>query len=175
MWKRILALLILLGALVAGVYLWGTKLTAEPVKVIQSQLDAINANDIPAAYGYFAPELRAKFSLEQYRAAVEKFSAVLKTHQASFPFRQLYWRGGTMFLERNAQTPPGGGFPRLSDSFLNGTLHADQTLDNVALVRGTLVAPGGKAVKVYYLLMEEPDAATGKDRWVILDFALGKW
>ena len=168
MWKRILALLILLGALVAGIFLWATNLSKEPVKVIQAQLDAIKGNDISTAYGYIAPQVRSKMSLEEYRAFVEKYSTVLKSPQASFPFRQLYWRGGMSVFEW-------GSLPRLSQAFLTNTLHADRNLNNVALVRGTLVAQGGQNVKARYLLMEETDSTTGKDHWVIYDFTLGKW
>jgi hypothetical protein len=168
MWKRILVVLILLGALGAGLFFWVTNLTNEPVKVIQSQLDAINGNDISTAYGYFASPVRSSMSLEQYRAIVEKYSTVLKSQQANFPYRQLYWRGGTFVFERGSQ-------PRLTEAFLTNNLHANQNLNNVALIRGTLVAPGGKSTKVRYLLMEEADPSTGKDHWVIYDFSLGKW
>lgn len=175
MWKKILGAAIVLGALCAGIYMWMSHLAEEPVKVIQSQLDAIARNDIPTAYGYLAPRVKSHVSLDQFRALMEQNSAVMKSQGASFPFRQFYYRGGTLFFERNSEPPPGNGFPQLSDTYLRDTLDARRGLNNVAVIRGFLAAQGAENTKVRFLLMEEPDAITRKDHWVIYDFALGKW
>jgi len=167
-WKKILVLVIVLLAVGAGIFFWGMSLSNEPVKVIQAQLAAIDNNDFATAYGYLAPQIRSDMPLEQYRGFIEQHSALLKGQHASFPFRQLYWRGGTFVFER-------GHMPRLNPAYLTDTLHADRDLNNVALIRGTLVAPSGESTRVRYLLMQEEDVRTGKDHWVIYDFALGKW
>lgn len=173
--KRILGLVLLLGAAGTGIFLRMSHLSEEPVKVIQSQLEAINSNDISRAYGYFAEQVHSRMSLELFRDMVEHNSRILKSQSASFPFRQIYYRGGTLVFDRNSEQPPEGEFRRLSEDYLKNTLHTRQGYYNVAVIRGSFLSQAGENEKVRYVLMEEPDAVTGEDRWVIYDFALGEW
>jgi hypothetical protein len=175
MWKKILGWLLFLGAFAAGIFFWMSRLSQQPVAVIQSHLDAIKGNDIPRAYSYFAPPVRLHMSLDQFRVVVEQYSEELRAPQASFPFRQVSYGGGTLSFERNLDEPPPGGFPSLSEAFLTKMIGAYRGHNTVAVIRGFLVPQAGKNVKVRYVLMEEPDTATLKDHWVIYDFALGKW
>jgi len=173
MWKRIVGALVVLVALIGGIYIWMSRLSEQPVAIVQSYLEAINRDDIPAAYGNLAPVVRSHMSLDQFRSFVEHNSKTLKSGQANFPFRQFYYRGGTLVFQKNSERPPGGGFPDLSETILRDKLNAGT--NNVAVIRAVLNGQGSENVKMRFVLMEEPDSATGTDRWLIYDFRLGEW
>lgn len=123
----------LAGALLFGGFIWWVvKATGEPVKAIRAHLEAINQGDYPRAYGYFSATLQAQMSQEQFRAFVEKYSAVMKTRDTTFGSREI---------SNNVAT-------------IRGTLTGQQ--GRVSTVRYTLVKEGDRWVIQGFRLGESP-------------------
>ena len=88
--KKILGgVAVFLALVVGGCVWWLVSVTGEPVKVVRAHLEAINAGDYARAYSYFSTETKAKMSLEEFKARVEKNSAILKTSDSSFTSRHV--------------------------------------------------------------------------------------
>ena len=87
--KKILLGVLVLVVLVGGLAWWLVQATGEPVKVIRAHLEAINQDDYSRAYSYLSANAQANMTLEEFKAFVEKNSAVLKTRDASFPSRKI--------------------------------------------------------------------------------------
>lgn len=86
--KVLIGMAILFVALFAGLFAIVWKITGAPVQTIEAQLQAINQDDYPRAYGYLSRTLKAKETPEQFRAFVEQY-AVLKTSGHSFGKRSI--------------------------------------------------------------------------------------
>ncbi|MBI4466235.1 MAG: DUF4864 domain-containing protein [Acidobacteria bacterium] len=85
----VVVVLVVFGALFGGIFWWVWKTTGEPVKVIRTQLEAINQGDYARAHSYFSAGLRAERSAEDFQAFVEANAAVFKTTDSTFSSRKI--------------------------------------------------------------------------------------